>query len=76
MLTKEFILTIRILYEKIFKEVAENSKEFITFVQGNPHPLRIKVEDYIDRLDIRDETHPSYILDELIMEYIENNIEE
>lgn len=34
------------LYRNIFSEDANNSKQFIIFARnGNPHPLRIKVED-------------------------------
>ena len=38
---------IKELYEKIFIESVVNSKEFTTFVDGNPHPLRIKIEEEI-----------------------------
>ena len=78
---------IKELYEKIFIESVVNSKEFTTFVDGNPHPLRIKIEEEI--VMINDElmvtTNTKYAnrlvvkrnllkeLDKLIMEYIENN---
>jgi len=78
---------IKVLYEKIFIESVVNSKEFTTFVDGNPHPLRIRIEEEI--VMINDElmiaTNIKYAhklvvkrnllkeLDKLIMEYIENN---
>lgn len=74
MIKERYINLIKDLYEKIFEEIAVESEEFTTFVKGNPHPLRIKVEDYIESLQIKDGSHPSYILDNLIMNYIENNL--
>jgi hypothetical protein len=74
MLKESYINLIKSLYEKIFNENAIESEEFTIFVEGNPHPLRIKVENYIDNLNIKDGDHPSYVLDNLIMDYIENNL--
>ena len=52
MFTEETIEYLRTLYKRIFNEDANNSKEFINFVQnGNPHPLRIKVEDIAQELN-------------------------
>jgi len=42
---------IRELYENIFDENADNSKEFRNFVDGNPSPLRIKVENWMAHTD-------------------------
>jgi uncharacterized membrane protein len=36
---------LRRLYQKIFRQNANKSKEFINFVAGKPHLLRSKVED-------------------------------
>jgi len=49
MLDKQFIDNLTNLYESIFEESVVDSKEFLIFVRGNdPHPLRIKVEDFIE----------------------------
>ncbi len=88
MFDKQFINYISNLYENIFDENAENSKELLTFVQNNnPHPLRIKVEEFLEqqiRLFYSQEFNlvadldwyritTIYELDSLITEYIENN---
>jgi hypothetical protein len=39
------------LYENIFSESIDNSKEFINFVQGDPHSLRIKVEETSKKIE-------------------------
>jgi|WetSurSiteA1Bulk_404760.scaffolds.fasta_scaffold189052_2 hypothetical protein len=44
---EEDLIRIKNLYENIFDESADNSKEFINFANGNPHPLRLKVEDWL-----------------------------
>jgi len=44
MFNEEYIINIKKLYENIFKNKANNSEEFINFVQGNPHSLRILVD--------------------------------
>ena len=36
---------LRRLYQKIFRKNAYSSKEFVNFVMGRPHQLRVKVED-------------------------------
>ena len=73
---------LRRLYQKIFRQNAYKSKEFINFVTGKPHLLRAKVEDaliktvlsytgswsnYLKRTDLLKE------LDVFIINYIENN---
>lgn len=47
MISQETTDYVKYLYEIIFHENISISKEFTTFVEGNPHPLRIKVEDKI-----------------------------
>jgi len=84
MLEEDNINYIKTLYRKIFDEDANNSKEFSNFVTGNPHPLRIKVENIIYELDsdiyfnlkIIDEDKRRYAieLDAIISSYIDNNI--
>jgi hypothetical protein len=73
MINEKIVEDIKQYYEKIFKENADNSIEFITFTQGNPHPLRIKVENYIIELenDNKKRNDLLYLLDTLIMDYIE-----
>lgn len=77
------------LYEKIFKESVVNSKEFINFANGDPHPLRLKIEILLDGLGerfVEDESlsisdrkklsleiDEAYELDRIIMEFIENS---
>jgi len=89
MITEENVAHVKNLYENIFKESAENSKEFITFASGNPHPLRVKLDDWLsERQDLEvlynfntnteihaymNEVACAYELDCLIMNYIENN---
>jgi hypothetical protein len=52
MLNKPNIEYIQFLYENIFEESVNNSKEFTTFVQNeNPHPLRIKVEETAEEIN-------------------------
>jgi hypothetical protein len=75
----------RQIYKKLFKESAEDSKEFLIFVlEENVHPLRQKVENYIDnKIDeifLKDKNgsksillKQAYILDSLIMNYIDNH---
>lgn len=46
---KEFIEKSQNLYEKIFNEKVANSLEYAIFAQGNPHPLRIKIEDELTK---------------------------
>jgi hypothetical protein len=73
---------LRRLYQKIFRQNAYKSKEFINFVTGRPHLLRAKVEDaliktvlsytgswnnYLKRIDLLKE------LDVFIINFIENN---
>jgi hypothetical protein len=82
---------LKYLYENIFGENAWNSKEFINFVQkGNPHPLRIKIEDYAynrdssiledrnskseDRIKFLTTTMLVKELDTYITNYIEDNV--
>jgi hypothetical protein len=36
---------LRRLYQKIFRQNANKSKEFINFVAGSPHGLRAKIDD-------------------------------
>lgn len=80
---------LKFLYENTFNEISDNSKEFSTFVAGNPNPLRIKVEDWLyenggliglNFLDIQRDTTISidrisaaYELDLLITDYIERS---
>ena len=72
------------LYEFVFDELVGNSKEFIIFVNSNnPHPLRIKVEDYItdtlaeDNIKINlDKLSDAYELDTFITSYIEYEYEQ
>lgn len=73
MINEKIVEDIKQYYEKIFKENADNSIEFIIFTQGNPHPLRIKVENYIIELenDNKKRNDLLYLLDTLIMDYIE-----
>jgi len=40
---------LKYLYENIFEESVDNSKEIANFVANNPHPLRIKVEDWLSK---------------------------
>ena len=62
------------LYEEIFNEKVDNSKEFRIFVeQGNPNPLRVRIEDYIYEIERSIKTNPIYELDGIITDYIENN---
>jgi len=49
MITEKTLITVSKLYKKIFNESVENSKEFTNFTEGNPHPLRIKVEDMFNQ---------------------------
>ena len=51
MINKEILIECKKLYEKIFNESIDNSKEFLTFVQGNPHLLRIKIEEEIAKIN-------------------------
>jgi hypothetical protein len=89
MVNEETIDYLRYLYENIFDESVGNSKEFLNFVHGNVHPLRIKVEDWLaDRsgLDIlyqfninteqnalMNKMQSAKELDTFITNYIENN---
>jgi hypothetical protein len=51
MISTEITHYLKDLYENIFGESTNNSKEFTTFVKDeNPHPLRIKVEDELANL--------------------------
>jgi hypothetical protein len=74
------------LYGNIFHENADNSKEFSTFVQGYPHDLRVKVEDWITEnsrnvitngiqrdANYLDRFNSAYELDTFITDYIENH---
>ena len=72
------------LYKNIFKEDANNSKEFSIFVnQKNPHPLRIKLEDYMDNKTEFINLNPNWVeewdctveLEGIIMEFIDNQNE-
>jgi hypothetical protein len=47
----EFINRSQNLYEKIFNEKIVDSIEYTIFAQGNPHPLRIKVEDELAKVN-------------------------
>jgi hypothetical protein len=51
MLNEKELRVARNLYEKIFLEMVEDSKEFRNFAKGNPHPLRMKVEDWIYNIE-------------------------
>lgn len=89
MFHEQTIEYLRYLYENIFDESVGNSKEFLNFVHGNIHPLRIKIEDWIaDRGNIESiynfntNTEQSALmnkmqsakeLDTFITNYIENN---
>jgi hypothetical protein len=54
MFTNEKITYYKYLFENIFEELADDSKEFLTFVNDeNPHPLRVKIDDAI--LSVNDE---------------------
>lgn len=82
----EFINRSQDLYEKIFNEKVVDSIEYIIFAQGNPHPLRIKIEDELsilnskitqwngwtrENLARRDDLKE---LERMLMEFIEENI--
>lgn len=85
------ITNIQGLYEKIFDKNAINSEEIRIFVTGNPHPLRLLIENFIEEkqnLSINELHHllatdyPLLIklelaheLDTLITAYIENNLQ-
>jgi hypothetical protein len=89
MFTEEQIAHIKKLYSKIFDEDAGDSKEFTIFVNGNPHPLRVKVEIWLSdmdsievlyNLDTNTERNifinkviAAQELDTFITDYIENN---
>lgn len=89
MLNTEEIQYLKELYAIIFEENADNSKEFITFANGIPHPLRIKVEDWLvsnsnidkfynfdrnkERLALMDKMEAARELDLFVTNYIENN---
>lgn len=48
MLVKTSVIYLKFLYRNVFNEDPDNSEEFRIFVENNnPHPLRIKVEDFI-----------------------------
>ena len=49
MYIEENLALIKNLYENIFGESVDNSKEFLNFANGNPHPLRQKLEDWLLR---------------------------
>ena len=73
MYTQTEINYYKYLFRNIFGEDSNNSKEFSIFVAGNPHPLRIKLEDYIQQkqqninnLDMAVE------FETIIMNYIDN----
>jgi len=52
MFKEETIDYIKYLYRNIFGKDADNSKEFIIFVQnGNPHPLRIQLEEILGKMN-------------------------
>ena len=70
MINQNYLARLIKLYEKIFNEDINNSKEFLIFVQGNPHLLRIKVEEALSH---NSEDELLIELDNMIMEYIENN---
>lgn len=78
MLSDAQIERCRQLYEIIFSEDANSSKEFITFVNEiSPHPLRIKVEEYAytHMYDVGNKFQEDSLLelDTLITNYIEDN---
>ena len=82
MFTAEELQYLGELYVNIFEENADNSKEFITFANGIPHPLRIKVENWI--ADIKNmpkgqepvsKVLDAIELDTFITNYIENTYE-
>lgn len=91
MLTAEEILYLKELYANIFEENADNSKEFITFANGIPHPLRIKVENWLikwhnaekfyvfnvatEARALTNKVEAAHELDTFITNYIENNYE-
>ena len=85
MFTAEELQYLGELYANIFEENANNSKEFITFANGIPHPLRIKVENWfigatslsIKRvsLSLMDKMEAARELDTFITNYIENTYE-
>jgi hypothetical protein len=78
---------LRRLYQKIFRQNAYKSKEFINFVGGKPHLLRAKVEDTL--ITVNHELMYTHfqkrhihlikrrdllkVLDVFIINYIENN---
>lgn len=89
MVTLETLEYIRYLFENIFPENANNSKEFSTFANGNPNLLRVKVENWLaehSTIDLlydfnkEQEIHAlvnkmsfAYELDFVITKYIEDN---
>ena len=89
MLNKEKIEYIRELYRNIFNENADNSKEITIFVLGNPHPLRIKVEDWLahvdrsmlfdenalqgNKMELTEKLASAHELDAFVTNFIENN---
>jgi hypothetical protein len=83
MFTAEELHYLRELYANIFEENADNSKEFITFANGIPHPLRIKVENWIEGAKkmrerdnlMRSKIHAAIEFDAFITNYIENTYE-
>ena len=91
MFTAEEILYLKELYASIFGENADNSKEFIIFANGIPHPLRIKVEEwlvkwhnaekfYVFNTDtearaLTNKVEAAHELDTFITNYIENTYE-
>jgi len=86
-LNEKDIEIVKNLYKKIFIGNVEESKEFINFVNGNPHPLRILIDEHLGQisdemmscLDIVEYNKllkTRDLLKELerfIMEHIENN---
>lgn len=86
MFTQNEVDYLKELYRNIFYENADNSKEFVKFVQGNPNSLRIKVEDWITEntnfiiienvqrdTEYVDRFASAYKLDTFITNYIENH---
>jgi hypothetical protein len=87
MLSTTEIDYLRRLYQKIFRQNAYKSKEFINFVTGKPHLLRMKIEDTlitINRELMYTHFQKRYIhlinrrdllkeLDVFIINFIENN---
>jgi len=87
---EDFINKSQNLYKKIFNESIENSLEYITFVQGNFNPLRLKIELELENINtkltecnyskerklLRIKRDDLKELDAILMEYIENTIEQ